>query len=120
MTLYLYSSICPAGHPFVTQTGVSNICQVTCTDSAPKLKIDISTLNGTVTTTVLLDSGADISVAGISILSQLNEHINNLLPSFVPPKAMNGAEMCPVGRLPVCFKGNTMMTCTFTLILQAH
>ena len=66
--------------------------------------MDIITLNGAVTTAVLPDSGADISAAGTGILSQLNEHIDNLLPSSVIPKAANGAEMHPVGRLPVCFK----------------
>jgi len=28
----------------------------------------------------------------------------NLLPSSIIPKAVNGAEMHPVNRLPVCFK----------------
>ena len=86
------------------QADLSNIYHVTSTDPAPKLKIDITTLNGATTTAVLPDSGADISAAGTSILSQLNEHIDNLLPSSVIPKAANGAEMHPVGRLPVCFK----------------
>ena len=86
------------------QAGLSNIHHVTSTDPAPKLKIDITTLNGATTTAVLPDSGADISAVGTSILSQLNEHIDNLLPSSVIPKAANGTEMHPVGRLPVCFK----------------
>ena len=86
------------------QAGLSNIHHVTSTDPAPKLKIDITTHNGATTTAVLPDSGADISAAGTSILSQLNEHIDNLLPSSAIPKAANGAEMHPVGRLPVCFK----------------
>ena len=86
------------------QAGLSNIHHVTSTDPAPKLKIDITTLNGAITTAVLPDSGADISAASTSILSQLNEHIDNLLHSSVIPKAANGAEMHPVDRLPVCFK----------------
>ena len=86
------------------QVGLSNIHHVTSTDPAPKIKIDITILNGATTTAVLPDSGADISAASTSILSQLNEHIDNLLPSSVIPKAANGAEMHPVGRLLVCFK----------------
>ena len=57
-------------------------------DPAPKLKIDTTTLNGATTTAVLPDSGADISAAGTSILSQLNEHIDNLLPSSIPKPPM--------------------------------
>ena len=64
------------------QAGLSNIHHVTSTYPAPKLKIDITALNGTTTTDVLPDSGADISAAGTSILSQLNEHIDNLSPSW--------------------------------------
>ena len=90
--------------PLSQDAGLSNIHHVTSTNPAPKLQMDIITLNGAVTTAVLPDSGADISAAGTGILSQLNEHIDNLLPSSVIPKAANGAKMHPVGRLPVCFK----------------
>ena len=54
------------------------------------------------------DSGADISAAGEEILAHLNEHIDNLLPSTTVPKAANGTEMHPVGKLLICLKlGNT-------------
>ena len=86
------------------QAGLSNIHHVTSTDPAPKLKIDITYLNDATTKAVLPDSGADILSAGTSILSQLNEHIGKLLPSSVIPKAANGAEIHPAGRLLVCFK----------------
>ena len=88
------------------QGGLSNIHHVTFIDPAPKLEIDItSTLNSATITAVLPDSGAGISAVGMSILSMLSEHIDNLLPSSVIPKAANGAEMHhPFGKLPVCFK----------------
>ena len=90
--------------PFSQDAGLSNIHHVTSTNPAPKLQMDIITLSGAVTTAVLSDSGADISAAGTGILSQLNEHIDHLLPFSVIPKAANGGETHPVGRLPVCFK----------------
>ena len=111
------------GSSLSEQAGLSNIHHVTSTVPAPKLKIDITTLNGATTTAVLPDSGADISAASTSILSQLNEHIDNLLPSSVIPKSANGAEIHPVGRLPVCFKiGNKkhLDDLHITLMLQAH
>ena len=49
----------------------------------------------------LPDSGADISAAGKEILSQLDEHEDNLLPSNMIPQAVNGTRMHPVGKLPV-------------------
>ena len=109
--------------PFVEQTGVSNIHHVTSTDPTPKLKIDISALNETITTTVLPDSGADISAAGTSILSQLNERIGNLyLPLLFPKLRMELKCTLSAGCQYVSRPGtkNTMMTSTFTLMLQAH
>ena len=76
-TFYLYSSIYSTDSSLAQQTGLSNIHHVTSTNPAPKLKIDIVTLNGAVSTAVLPNSGADTSAAGTSILSQLNEHTDN-------------------------------------------
>ena len=42
--------------------------------------------------------------ASAAILGYLNEHIDNLLPSNTVPKAANGTEMHPVGKLPVRLK----------------
>ncbi|XP_065896213.1 uncharacterized protein [Dysidea avara] len=87
---------------------LSTIRHVTATDPAPKITLNISSLNGTTAATILPDSGADISAAGEEILAHLNEHIDNLLPSTTVPKAANGTEMHPVGKLPICLKlGNT-------------
>ena len=87
---------------------LSTIRHVTATDPAPKITLNISSLNGATAASVLPDSGADISAAGEEILVHLNEHIDNLLPSTTVPKATNGTEMHPVGKLPICLKlGNT-------------
>ena len=53
---------------------------------------------------MLPDSGADISAAGTEILCHLNEHVDNLLPSRITPRAVNGAKMHPIGKLPVKLK----------------
>ena len=60
------------------------------------LQIDITTLNGATITAVLPDSGADISAAGMGILSKLNKHIENLLPSYIILKPANGTKIHPV------------------------
>ena len=49
----------------------------------------------------LPDSGADICVAGIALLQQLHEHPDNLLPSTITPRAVNGTTMNPIGKLPI-------------------
>lgn len=63
--------------------------------------MDISSLNGRATVEVLPDSGADVSVAGKSVLYHLSEHPDNLLPSTITPRTVNGAVMQPIGRLPI-------------------
>ena len=50
---------------------------------------------------VLPDSGVDASVAGQQLLQHLNEHINNLLPSEITPRAANGSKMYALGKLMV-------------------
>ena len=83
---------------------LSNISNVTASDPAPKITIDITTLNGTRSIAVIPDSGADVSAAGEAILHHLNEHLDNLLPSHIVPKAANGTEMHPMGKLPIRLK----------------
>jgi hypothetical protein len=70
-------------------------------EPAPTITIHISSLNGNAELPALPDSGADISVAGKNILTHLGEHEDNLLPSTVTPRAVNGTRMHPVGELPV-------------------
>ena len=50
---------------------------------------------------MLPDSGADISAAGQEILYHLGHHVNNLLPSGISPRAVNGTTMTPLGKIPV-------------------
>ncbi len=68
---------------------------------APTLPVHIQGLNGEAVVEVLPDSGADISAAGIEFLSQINEHVLNLLPSDVKPRAVNGSTLSPLGCLKV-------------------
>ena len=56
---------------------------------------------------VLPDSGADVSVAGLAVLESLNEYPDNLLPSKVIPRAVNGTTMSPIRKLPVTVSLNT-------------
>ena len=49
----------------------------------------ISSANGSHYAQVLPDSGADISAARQQLLQYLNEHVNNLLPSVITPRAAN-------------------------------
>ena len=70
-------------------------------EHAPTIVVHIQSLNGAASLRVLPDSGADISVAGVTILSHVNELQGNLLPSNLHPRAVNGTSMKPIGRLPV-------------------
>ena len=85
----------------VNQHTLFNIRNVSSTDPAPLIPINISSLHGSITIKVLPDSGADISAAGTEILCRLNEHVDNLLPSRIIPRAVNGTKMHPIGKLPV-------------------
>ena len=73
-------------------------------DPAPLITVNITSANGSYYCKALPDSGADISAAEKEILVHLNEHINILAPSNVIPKAVNGAKMFPLGKLPVKFR----------------
>ena len=68
---------------------------------APTITVHMSALNGEATVTALPDSGADISIAGPSLLHQLNDHPHNLIPSTMVPRAVNGSTMQPLGKLPI-------------------
>ena len=70
-------------------------------ERAPTIKVHLASLNGMASLDVLPDSGADISVAGIATLNRLNEFQDNLLPSKLIPRAVNGTSMQPIGKLPV-------------------
>ena len=68
---------------------------------APTIPVHMTSLNGAATVRVLPDSGADICVAGRTLLEQLNEHPDNIPSSSVTPRAVNGTSMHPIGKLPV-------------------
>ena len=70
-------------------------------ESAPTINVHMSSLNGQATVQALPDSGADICVAGTALLQQLHEHPDNLLPSVITPRTVNGTIMNPIGKLPI-------------------
>ena len=80
-------------------------------ESAPTIRVHISSLNGKTEIEALPDSGADLSVAGEATLTRLGEHKDNLLMSTITPCAVNGSKMQPLGKLPVTI---TLGTTTYT------
>ena len=72
-------------------------------EPAPTIRLRMLSLNGHADISVLPDSGADVSLAGPSLLCKLNEHPDNLLPSVVSSRAVNGTVMQPISQLPVTF-----------------
>ena len=84
-------------HPEVNTSSVSGMGF----EPAPTIMVSISSLNGQATVEVLPDSGADVCVAGMSLLQQLQEIPDNLIPSNITPRTVNGSVMQPLGKLPV-------------------
>ena len=82
---------------------LSALRQVTGTDHAPTISIQVSTVNGSAVTSMLPDTGADISAAGPHLLTLLDEHPSNLLPSLISPLTASGHKMTPMGKLPTTF-----------------
>ena len=70
-------------------------------EAAPTIRVNISSSSGMKQVEVLPDSGADISAAGQGILRILGQHVDNLLPSSINPRAVNGSCMTPIGKVPV-------------------
>lgn len=90
---------------------MSNIGATAATDPAPTITMHISSLNGSADMEVLPDSGADISAAGKEILGHLGEYVDNLLPSTIIPKAVNGTRMQPIGKIALTLQlGNKTHT----------
>jgi len=73
------------------------------TDPAPTIAVNICSANGSSTSEALPDCGADISAASTKALHDLNEHVDNLFPPNIIPKAANGTQMDPIWRLPISF-----------------
>ena len=70
-------------------------------EPAPTIEVQMLSSNGTKNIRVLPDSGAEITAAGKEILAYLDHHPDNLLPSTVIPRAVNGNSMTPIGRIPI-------------------
>ena len=87
--------------PDIKTTNLSPTRADKSVEHAPTISIHVTSLNGSADMSILPDSGADISVAGTSTLTQLREHHDNLLPSSLTPHAVNGTSMQPIGMLPV-------------------
>ena len=70
-------------------------------EPAPTIKVYMSSWAGKRSVTVLPDSGTEITAAGTEIFDCLDHHPDNLLPSTVIPRAVNGSSMIPIGRIPI-------------------
>ena len=86
------------------QPSLPHIQHVTTNEAAPTIHIHVTSLHGSSEIEMLPDSGADISAAGKEILDYLGEHIDNLPPSGITPRAVNGSTMQPLGKLPVTLR----------------
>ena len=60
----------------------------------------VATCHGQANIDILPDSGADICAAGTQFVKALGEHLDNLAHSDVVPRAVNGATLHPVGKIP--------------------
>ena len=63
--------------------------------------VKVTSSAGTKFIQMLPDSGADISAAGQELLHHLGYHVDNLLPSGISPRTMNGTTMIPLGKISV-------------------
>ena len=81
------------------------------TTPAPTVHKQVSTCHGQASLDSLPDSGADISAAGPQFVQALGEYMDNLAPSNIHPRAVNGSILHPVGKLPhvaFCVNGRTV------------
>ena len=97
----------PVGETRPPWAHLSNIRATHITEPALTIPIHITSLNGAANLDSLPDSGADISAAGTQALRELGEHVDNLLPSRIVPRAVNGTKMKPIRKLPVTFQLGT-------------
>ena len=70
--------------------------QETATEPAPTIIVQISSSTGTWDLHVLPDSGADISTAGQEVLEYLGHQVDNIPPSYISPRTVNGLSMTPL------------------------
>ena len=101
-----------------TSNQLAALRQVTTAEPAPTIKIRIMTTNGSTIISVLPDSGADISAAEPQLLTLLDEHPLNLLPSLVSPHTASGHKMTPIGKLPTTLSLQDRQHCEDMHIFQ--
>ena len=70
-------------------------------EPAPTIEVQMLSSTGPKDIRVLPDSGTEITAAGKEILVYLDHHPDNLLPSTVIPRTVNGNSMTPIGRIPI-------------------
>ena len=71
--------------PTTSALNLDPVVFCTVIESASTIVIQMSSLNGLTTVLTLPDSGAEISIAGQSLLQSLNKHPDNLVPSTISP-----------------------------------
>ena len=70
-------------------------------DPALTITVQVTSSARAASVTVLPDSGADISAAGQAFVGILGRHLDNLAPSEINHRAVNGDCMRPVGKITV-------------------
>ena len=71
------------------------------TEPVPTIAVHMSSSSSIREVEVLPDSGADIRTYQQQNRRSWKHHIDNLLPSNISPRAVNGSCMTPVGKIPV-------------------
>ena len=79
----------------------------TATEPAPTITVRVSSSTGSHYINVLPDSGADISAAGQEMLHALGHHVDNILPSTISPRTVNGSSMVVLGKIPITIQLGT-------------
>jgi len=73
----------------------------TATGPAPTITVHVSSPAGFHYIDVLPDSRAGISATGQEVLHTLGHHNDNILPSNISPRTVNGSSMVPLGKIPI-------------------
>jgi len=79
----------------------------TATEPAPTITVCVSSSTVSHYIDVLPDSGADISATGQEMLYVLGHHIDNILPSTISPRTVNGSSMIALGKIPITIQLGT-------------
>ena len=82
--------------PFIQLSGTS----AELINPTPTVTIKVTTCNCQANVAILPNSGADICAAGLEFVKSIGEHMDNLVPSQVVPRAVNGSTLHPAGKIP--------------------